>query len=84
MNEEERNMDVRSKVAEILKRVKPTKDLEGINDIVEGGFLDSFELMLLISELTKEFGIEIGFEEIVPENFNSIDAMSGMVGRLMK
>lgn len=77
-------MDVRSKVAEILKRVKPTKDLEGINDIVEGGFLDSFELMLLISELTKEFGIEIGFEEIVPENFNSIDAMSGMVGRLMK
>ena len=84
ISEEERNMDVRNKVAEILRKVKPTKDLEGINDIVEGGFLDSFELMLLISELTKEFNVEIGFEEIVPENFNSIDAMGAMVERLMK
>lgn len=76
-------MNIRSKVGEILRRIKPSKDLTDINDIIEGGFLDSFELMSLITEFSEEFGVEIGFEEIVPENFNSIDAMSSMIERLL-
>ena len=75
-------MSVREKIIEILKEIKPNKSLENVTDIVEGGYLDSFEIMNLIMLMTENFGVEIGFEEIVPENFNSIDVMVAMVERL--
>ncbi len=77
-------MTTKEKVASILKTVKPAKDLENIDNIIEGGYIDSFELMLLISTLCEDFGIEIGIDDIVPENFNSLDNIVGMVERLMK
>lgn len=75
-------MSVKEKIIEILKEIKPNKSLENVTDIVEGGYLDSFEIMNLIMLMTENFGVEIGFEEIIPENFNSIDAMVAMVERL--
>ena len=71
------------KVLAILNEVKPTRDLSDVQDIIEGGYLDSFELMNLISMLSEGFEIEIGFDEIVPENFNSVAAMVAMVDRLL-
>lgn len=70
------------KVNTILKEIKPTKDLETIEDIIDGGYLDSFELMALITKLQDEFSTEIPFDEITPENFNSAKAMADMAGRL--
>ena len=70
------------KVIAILQEVKPTRDLTDVQDIIEGGYLDSSELMSLISLLADGFGVEIGVDEIVPENFNSVAAMVAMVDRL--
>ena len=75
-------MTVKETVLNILREVKPTRDLSVVTDIVEGGFLDSFELMALITALGDEFGMEIDVDEIVPENFNSADAIAAMVERL--
>ena len=66
-------------VLSVLKEVKPTRNLENVSDIIEGGYLDSFELMLLISKLDEVFDIEITIDDIIPENFNSIDAIVKMV-----
>lgn len=75
-------MSVKEKILEMLKEIKPNKNLEAVTDIVEGGYLDSFEIMNLIMLMSENFHVEIGFEEIVPENFNSVDAMASMVERL--
>lgn len=75
-------MTTKEKVLTILKEVKPTKDLGEITDIVEGGFIDSFELMCLITTLSEEFGIEIDVDDIIPENFNSVECIVRMVERL--
>ena len=72
------------KVQSILKEIKPTKDLSGLTDIVDGGYIDSFELLLLISHLSEAFSIEIGVDDIIPENFNSAEQIAAMVERLMK
>lgn len=77
-------MTIYEQVNEILKEIKPTKDLAAIDDIIEGGYLDSFELMSLIGGLCDTFDIEIDVDDIVPENFNSIDAIIAMVERLKK
>ena len=69
-------------IAKILKEIKPTVHLEGVGDIIDGGFLDSMELMGLITSLMENFGIEIGIDDISPENFNSIEAMAELVKRL--
>ena len=75
-------MDTREAVLKILAEVKPTKNLESVTNIVEGGYIDSFELMLLITKLGEEFKIEIGFADITPDNFNSVDCIAAMVERL--
>ena len=75
-------MNIREKVLEILNTVKPTKNLENINNIIDGGYIDSFELMYLISLLSDGFGIEIGVDNITTENFNSIDEIVAMVEKL--
>ena len=68
----------------ILKEIKPTKNLENVTDIIENGYIESFELMSLVANLSEKFGIEITIEELIPENFNSVDAISKMVDTLKK
>jgi len=75
-------MSIKEQVMNILGEVKPTKDLSDVTDIIEGGYLDSFELMSLIAGLSDGFEIEIDVDEIMPENFNSVDAIAAMVERL--
>ena len=75
-------MSIKEQVMNILKEIKPTKDLTTVTDLIEGGYLDSFELMSLIAQLGDDFGIEIDVDEITPENFNSVDAITAMVERL--
>lgn len=75
-------MSIKEQIIRIMNEIKPTKDLSGVTDIIEGGYLDSFELMSLIAQLSDEFAIEIDVDEIMPENFNSLDAIAAMVERL--
>lgn len=76
-------MTTKEKISELLKSIKPTAELDSVSDIIDGNYLDSMELMGLIAGLMDVFGIEIGLDEIMPENFNSIDAMAAMVERLL-
>ena len=75
-------MDLQNQVKEILKQIKPTKDLSTVTDIVEGGYIDSFELMSLIMSLNETFGIEVDLDDMTPENFNTVDAIAALVARL--
>lgn len=75
-------MNTREQVLAILKEVKPTKDLDGISNLIEGGFIDSFELMSLVANLSEKFSIDISIDDLIPDNFNSVDAITTMVERL--
>lgn len=75
-------MNAKEQVLAILKEVKPTKNLENVTDIIEGGYIDSFELMSLVVRLNDFFGVEITINELTPENFNSVEAISAMVENL--
>ena len=44
--------------------------------------MDSLTITGIISLLTIEFGISIPYEEIIEENFNSVDGLAAMVERL--
>lgn len=72
-------MAVKEDIIAILKEIKPTKNLADVNNIVEGGYIDSFELMFLITSISEKFNISIEVDDITPENFNSVDGITKMV-----
>jgi len=67
---------------EILKEAKPEVDFSSEKSLIDNGVLDSFDVVQLVMKLNEEFDIEIGAEEITPENFNSADSMWAMIQRL--
>ena len=69
-------------VLEILAKVKPNVDFKNANAIVDDGLLDSMDIVMLVGELNDEFDVEIQVTDLVPENFNTVDAIVKMVERL--
>ncbi len=66
------------KLVDILKELRPDIDIES-KSLVDDGVLDSFDIVTLVGELTDAFSIDIGVEDIVPENFNSVDAIMALI-----
>ena len=67
---------------ELLEDIKPTVDFRTCTGLIDDGYLDSFDILSIVSELNDAFGIEISPVDIVPENFNSAQALWNMVERV--
>lgn len=52
--------------------------------LIDDRILDSFGVISLVSELEDAFSIEIEAAEMIPENFNSVNAMRKMILRLQE
>jgi len=68
----------------ILAEIRPDVDFEDNKELVDSGELDSFDIVTLVGELCDAYEIEIGADEIVPENFNSVEAIMALVTRLQE
>lgn len=68
----------------ILTELRPDVDFEDNNELVDSGDLDSFDIVSLIGELCDTFDIEIGPEDIIPENFNSVNAIMSLIKKLQE
>ena len=66
----------------ILKSMHPDVDFTAEDDLIGNGVLDSLDIVTLITEINAEFDISIPAEEILPENFNSAEAIYAMIERL--
>ena len=66
----------------ILNELRPELDFEKENTLIDDGVLDSFDLVSLIGEMNDQFDVEIDFDDIEPENFNSVQAMEKLIQRL--
>ena len=67
---------------ELLEDIKPTVDFRTCTGLIDDGYLGSFDILSIVSELNDAFGIEISPVDIIPENFNSAQALWNMVERL--
>ena len=70
-------------ILEILDGLGLDADFENGTTLVDDGILESLDIVTIIAELSDAFDITIPARDIVPENFNSAEAMLNMVNRLL-
>ena len=67
---------------EVLEKIKPGVDFRNNTTPIDDEILDSFDIVTLVAALDDEFDVQITAKDILPENFNSAEAIYELVERL--
>lgn len=70
-----------TEVVKILESIRPDVSFSNSINFIEDGLLDSFDLLVLVTELDNHFSISIEGTEILPENFENLDTITKLVGK---
>ena len=72
---------MRETVLEILTEIRGDIDFENATRLIDDNILASLDIVAIVGEFNDEFDVEISVEDLVPENFNSVDAMVELITR---
>ena len=75
---------MKEQIIEILEDIQPEADYETCQTLIDDHILTSLDVLSLVAELEDEFDVTIPIVEIIPSNFNSVDAIAAMVERLQE
>lgn len=75
-------MEIKDTLMHILTELHPDVDFEKEKALFDDGILGSLDIVEIVSEISEELDIMIPPGEIVPENFNSADALAALLCRL--
>lgn len=65
----------------ILYEIRPEVDFANSSDLVENRLLDSLDIVVLVSDIEEVFAISIDVNDIVPENFYSLESITKLIER---
>lgn len=68
----------------LLQGVRPDIDFKNETALIDDGYLDSFDVVSIISEIDDQFGVQIRINELDPENFNSAESIWNLIQSLKK
>ena len=74
-------METQKKLIAILEEINPDINYEKETALVDGGIFDSLEIMSIVSDMEDCFHIEIDAEDVIAENFNSVQNMLELIGK---
>lgn len=72
----ENKEQVKKVLIDLKQEIEPMLDSKSL---ISDGILDSLDIMRLIMELENEFDIEIDPEDVLSENFESVEAIMGLI-----
>ena len=75
---------MKEQIIEILEDIQPEADYETCQTLIDDHILTSLDVLSLVAELEDEFDVTIPTVDIIPSNFNSVDAIAAMVERLQE
>ena len=70
---------MKERVLALLQDVCPGVDFENEKALIDDEILESLDIITIVSELMAEFDIELDVEDLLPENFNDLDAITELV-----
>ena len=62
-------------IIEMLSQINPYEEVTETTLLLDEGILDSLALLLLISELEKKYAIQIPFEKLQLEDFQTVQTI---------
>ena len=75
---------MKEKLLQVLSEVRPDVVFEKEKNLIDDGILDSFDIIQVVTELNENFDVEISVEDLLPENFNSIEGMIELIEKLQQ
>lgn len=66
----------------ILKDIKPDEDFNTGQNLLADRILKSFDIVLLVSQISQIMDITIPANEIIPENFQTVESIFNLIERL--
>ena len=66
----------------IKNELNNSNDFDMETNIVKDGLIDSTGVLMLVSFLENRYRVEIDFEEITPDNFTNIGAITRFIKKL--
>ena len=78
-NTKDTNMD---ELITVLSECCPEVDFENETHLIDDELLESLDIVMIVGELNDHFDISISADDLVPENFNSAEAIWALVQRL--
>jgi acyl carrier protein len=72
----------REQLIEILSSVRPDVNFEEEEALIDDEILSSFDIIAMVSEINVQYGIEIRVDDLLPENFNNVDAILQLIERM--
>ncbi len=67
---------------EILEECCPDVDFRTEKNLIDDGRIESLDIVMIVNEIAEEYDIRIGVENLLPENFNSAEAMMALIEKL--
>ncbi len=71
-----------NEIIDILTELHDDVDFTTEEGLVENGILNSLDIVAIITEINDRMDVRIPAEEILPENFDSAEAIWALVQRL--
>jgi len=66
-------------ILEILAEIRPENDFADSKDFIDDGLLDSFDVVTLVNDIEKNYGISIEGVDILPEHFRNTAAIKTLL-----
>ena len=71
-----------NELLDILSDLHDDVDFATETGLIENGILNSLDIVSIITEVADRFDVQIPAEEIMPENFDSAEALWNLICRL--
>ena len=72
---------MRKQIIEILSEICQGVDFETETALIDDGLIDSLDIVAVVTELMEAFDVELGVDDLTPENFNSVEAIEDLIER---
>ena len=70
---------MRKQIMEILTEICPGIDFENEKALIDAGLIDSLDIVAVVTELMEAFDVELGVDDLTPENFNRVEAIEELI-----
>ena len=70
---------MRETLLKILNDCCPGVDFEHETALIDDGLLESLDIVMIVTDIMYQFDVKLSVDDLLPEHFNSVDAMLELI-----